>query len=517
MAFIRSIATIGAFTMLSRVTGIARDILIAGTLGAGTVADAFFVAFKFPNLFRRLFAEGAFAAAFVPLFSATLEKEGQEQAKLFVERSYTVLALALAALTAVMMIVMPWAMYVFAPGFGEVPGKRELAVELARVTFPYLLFISLCSLLSGVLNSLGRFAVAAATPILLNLTLMAALLGLSQFTETPGHALAWGVAAAGVIQFAWLMRAVRRLGYRPRLVRPTLSPRVRTLVRRILPVAFGAGLYQINLLIDTMLASLVSDGAVSYLYYADRVNQLPLGIVGIAIGTALLPLLSRQIAAHDAAGAMESQNRAIEFGMLLTLPAMAGIMVLARPIIEVLFQRGMFSEADTVATAGALAAFSVGLPAYVLVKVLSPGFFARADTRTPVQVAAVALITNIGLNLVLMQVLAHVGIALATALSSCLNAGLLLLLLVRRGYFVWDGRLRHRLPRIVTASLVMAALVGCADWASHRWLLVSDSTSWMAPLLLACSIVLALATYFGAAVALGAMRWKDIRRLKRPK
>lgn len=513
MVLLRSIATVGGFTLLSRVTGFVRDILIAGFLGAGLVSDAFFVAFKFPNLFRRLFAEGAFAAAFVPLFAATLEKEGREEAKRFAERTFALLGLVLALLTAVMMIIMPWAMIVFAPGFGDIPGKRELAAELARITFPYLLFISLCSLLSGILNGLGKFAAAAATPVILNLTLMVALLGLTAFVETPGHALAWGVAAAGLLQFAWLMVSARRTGMMPRLRRPRLSPRIRLLLRRIVPVAFGAGIYQVNLLVDTMLASLVSQGAVSFLYYADRVNQLPLGVIGVAVATALLPLLSRQIAAQDDQGAADSQNRAIEFALLLTLPAMAGLILLAEPIITVLFQRGAFSAADAEATAGALAAFAVGLPAYVLIKVLSPGFFAREDTRTPVRVAALALVVNIVLNVILMQVLAHVGIALATALSSCLNASLLLIILIRRGHFVWDVRLKGRLPRIGAATLLMVAVVAGAEQVADRWIPVPYTTA-AGAVLLAVLIVLAVAVFFGGGLVLGAVARSDLARLK---
>lgn len=514
MALMRSIATVGGFTMLSRITGFARDILIAGSLGAGMVADAFFVAFKIPNLFRRLFAEGAFAAAFVPLYTATLTKEGTDEARLFANRAFTLLALVVAGLTALMMIAMPWAMMVFAPGFGAVEGKRELATELARIAFPYLLFISLCSLLSGVLNALGRFAAAAATPILLNLALIAALLVLTRFVETPGHALAWGVAAAGVLQFVWLMIAARKLGMMPRLVRPTLSPRVKLLLVRIVPVAFGAGLYQINLLVDMMLATLVGEGAVSFLYYADRVNQLPLGVVGVAIGTALLPLLSREIAAGNGAAALHNQNRAIEFALLLTLPAMAGLMVLAGPIISVLFERGAFTAADSAATAAALVAFSVGLPAYVLIKVLSPGFFAREDTKTPVKIAAVALVSNIVLNLILMQILGHVGIALATALSACLNAGLLLIVLMKRGHHAFDARLKRRALRIVAATVLMAGVVWGLIQASALWLPEPQGTAERAVLLTGW-IGAALVSYFGGGYVLGAVERSDLAMLKR--
>lgn len=512
MALMRSIATVGGFTMLSRVTGFFRDIMIANFLGAGLVADCFFVAFKFPNLFRRFFGEGAVAAAYVPLFSATLEKDGEAEARLFSDRAFSVMALALALFCSVLMIAMPWAMYAFAPGFTGVDGKHELAVELTRITFPYLLLISLCALISGLLNSLGRFAAAAGTPILLNLILMGALTVLTPLLETPGHALAWGVEIAGVAQFIWLMIAARKAGMMPRLVRPTLSPRVKLLIKRIIPVAFGAGLYQISLLIDTMLASMVADGAVSWLYYADRVNQLPLGVIGVAIGTALLPLLSRQLAAGQTEDAMISQNRSVEFSLLLTVPAMAGFLVLAEPIITVLFQRGAFSVADAQATAQALMAFSLGLPAYVLVKVLSPGFFAREDTATPVKSATVALLVNIGLNLALMQVMGHVGIALATALAACVNSGTLLMTLLRRGWFVPDARLKSRTIRLFVATAIMAAATEGAEYALQS---VPFTHGPIGAAVLVGLLVWAIVIFTIAAFALGAVRKEDLALFKR--
>ncbi|SIS89079.1 murein biosynthesis integral membrane protein MurJ [Insolitispirillum peregrinum] len=512
MALMRSIATVGGFTMLSRVTGFFRDIMIANYLGAGLVADCFFVAFKFPNLFRRFFGEGAVAAAYVPLFSATLEKDGAEEARLFSDRAFSVMALALALFCSVLMIAMPWAMYAFAPGFTGAEGKHELAVDLTRITFPYLLLISLCSLISGLLNSLGKFAAAAGTPILLNLILMLTLTALTPFVETPGHALAWGVELAGLAQFVWLMISARRAGMMPRLVRPTLTPRVRLLIKRIIPVAFGAGLYQISLLIDTMLASMVADGAVSWLYYADRVNQLPLGVIGVAIGTALLPLLSRQLAAGHHDDAMISQNRSLEFALLLTVPSMAGFLVLGGPIISVLFERGAFSASDALATAQALMAFSLGLPAYVLVKVLSPGFFAREDTATPVKSASVALLVNIGLNLLLMQVMGHVGIALATAIGACVNSGTLFFILRRRGWFVPDARLKQRTIRLFLATGVMAAAVEAAEWGLQQWPLTHGV---MNAGLLSALILLAVLVFSLAAIVLGVVKRADFALFKR--
>ncbi len=445
--------------MISRILGFVRDILIAAILGAGLLADVFFVAFKLPNLFRRLFAEGAFNAAFVPLFTGALEEEGKEAARVFADQSLSVLLWSLLVFVGLMEMAMPWAMYAFAPGFAADPDKFNLAVLLARITFPYLLFISLVSLMAGVLNSVSRFAAAAATPILMNLCLIGAILWLVQFTETPAHALAWGVAGAGVVQLAWMAAHCFSAGMVPRLRRPRLTPRVRLLARRILPAALGAGVYQMNLLIDTIIASLLPAGSISYLFFADRVNQLPLGVVGVAVGTALLPLLTRQLRAGRQGEAMHSQNRAIEFAFLLTLPAAVALMVIAEPVIMVLFQRGEFGPAESKATAAALAVYATGLPAYVLVKALAPGFFAREDTATPVKVSIVAMFVNLVLNLILMGPFLHVGIAIATSVSAWLNAGLLALILRRRGHLDIDARLLSRLPRQFFASLGMGAVL----------------------------------------------------------
>ncbi len=455
MALLRSITTVGGYTMISRVLGFARDILIADILGASAVADAFFVAFKYPNFFRRMFAEGAFNAAFVPLFSGLLTADGRPQAKAFAEGTFAVLLCALLFLVAAFEIGMPWAMYAIAPGFAADPEKFQLAVTLTRITFPYLLFISLVSLMGGVLNSLDRFAAAAATPIILNVTLITALIGLARFTDTPGHALAWGVAAAGIAQFLWLYIVLHGAGMGLKLRLPRLTPKVRRLLKLMLPGAIGAGVVQINLLVDVLIASFLPSGSISYLYFADRVNQLPLGVIGVGVGTALLPLLSRQIRSKEAAAALESQNRALEFALLLTIPAAAALMVISGPVILVLFGRGAFGGPEVEAASMALAAYAAGLPAYVLVKVLTPGYFAREDTVTPVKIASLCVAVNLVLNLVLMGPFAHVGIALATAIAAWINAALLARGLKRRGHLVIDDRLKSRLPRIALAAVIM--------------------------------------------------------------
>ena len=459
MGLLKAIATVGGLTLVSRVLGFGRDIMIAAVLGAGPLADAFIVAFRLPNLFRRLFAEGAFNAAFVPLFAGKLEQSGKEAAQQFAQQALAVLLWALLLFVIIFEIAMPVVIFGISAGFSSTPDKFDLVVLLTRITFPYLLFISLVSLMAGVLNSLERFAAAAATPILLNLTLIAAMLWLVPFTETPAHALAWGVSIAGAVQFAWLIYFCGRAGVWLRLPRPRLSPEVRTMLRRIVPGAIGAGVYQINLLIDTNFASFLADGSITYLYMADRVTQLPLGVVGVAVGTALLPILSRQLRSDDPAAAIGTQNRAIEITLLLTLPAAAALMVIPEPITAALFQYRNFTPEAAAATAAALAAYAVGLPAYVLIRALTPAYFAREDTSTPVKVAGVALVANLALNILLIGPLQHVGLALATSASAWLNATVLVVILRRRGHLEFDHRLRRRVPRILLASIAMAIIL----------------------------------------------------------
>ncbi len=509
MNLLRSIVTVGGMTLISRVLGFVRDVLIAAVLGAGVIADVFFVAFKLPNLFRRLFAEGAFSAAFVPLYSGILEDQGKAPAQAFAEAALSVLLWAMLVLVAVVELAMPVVMHGFAPGFADDPAKFDFAVLLTRITFPYLLFISLVSLMAGILNSLGRFAAAAATPILLNLCLIGAVLVLAPFAATPAHALAWGVAGAGIVQFLWLFWHCARVGVRLHLPWPRLTADVRALMRRILPVALGAGVYQISLLIDTVIASLLPSGSISYLFFADRVNQLPLGVVGVAVGTALLPLLSRQLRAGDTAAATASQNRALEFSLLLSLPAAAALMVIAHPVVTVLFERGEFGPTEAQATAAALAVYASGLPAYVLVKALAPGYFARGDTATPVKISVLCLVVNLVLNLILMGPFLHVGIAAATSVSAWLNAVLLAIFLRRRGLLEFDRRLGRVSSRLVFATAVMAILVAVGAEGLSPWL-AGGEVSRIAAL---AALVVGGAVIYGLAVlAVGAVRIADLRR-----
>ncbi len=455
---LRGILTVGGWTMASRILGFARDMLIASRLGAGPMADAFFVALKLPNLFRRLFGEGAFNAAFVPAFAGTLAVQGPPAARALAERMASIMTLWLSLLVVIGILAMPQVMTVLAPGFVGDAAKFALAVELTRITFPYLLFICLTALVSGVLNGLDRFAAAAAAPVMFNLLSMAALLFLTPYVPSPAHALSWGVMVSGIVQLLLVLWAAARAGMALNLLRlPDFSPEVRQVLRRMGPGVLGAGVTQLNLAIDVIIASFLPAGAVSFLYYADRVGQLPLGVIGAAVGTAMLPLLSRQVRAGERLSAHRTTNRAVEISLLLCLPAAAGLAVAALPIVEALFQRGAFGPAEAAATAAALAAYALGLPAYVLVKVFAPGFFARGDTATPVKIGIAAVGLNLALNLALTGPFLHVGVALATALSAWFNAAALGLVLARRGQFVPDRRLRRRLPRLVLAAAVMAA------------------------------------------------------------
>ncbi len=466
MMLYRAFATVGGLTMISRALGFIRDILIAAALGTGFVADAFFVAFRFPNLFRRLFGEGAFNAAFVPLFARRLEGEGPDEAHKFAEEALSGLTWVLILFSAAAMLAMPWLMIALAPGFAEETEKYNLAVHLTQIAFPYLLCMSLVALLSGVLNTYQRFWAAAAAPILLNIVLISAIaialvLG---YANQPGagYVLAGGVAIAGFAQLAMLWIAVRRAGIKLLFRWPRYTDGMKRLVTLGIPGIISGGITQINIVVGTIIASLQA-GAVSFLYYADRLYQLPLGIVGIAIGVVLLPDLSRKLRAGDMAAVKESQNRSLEFALMLTIPAAIALGIAAEPIISVLFERGAFSAADTTATAWALMAFSLGLPAFVLIKVFQPAFFAREDTKTPMWFAGVSMVVNVVGSFALfywfksLGWMPHVGIALATSAAGWVNALLLWSVLARNGQFSWDRKLVRNLPMIAIASAIMGA------------------------------------------------------------
>jgi putative peptidoglycan lipid II flippase len=520
MSLFRSIATVGGLTMVSRLAGFVRDLLIARYLGAGPVADAFFVALRLPNFFRSLFAEGAFTAGFLPLFSGTEATEGRAAAKSFAEAALAILLPALLVFVIAAQIAMPLVIHLLAPGFAGDAGRFDLAVVLTTISFPYLLFISLAALYGAMLNSVGRFAAMAGTPVLLNLTMIAALLGfhmargedISGRPET-GHLLAWALFAGGIVQFLWLAWEARRAHLALRLRRPALTAKVKRLFALVLPAAIGAGVTQINLIVGLMLASLLPSGAVSYLFYADRINQLTVGVVGVAIATALLPAISAQLARGETQAALANQNRAIEFGLLLSLPAAAALIAVPGPIIGILFQRGAFDAATAQATAAALLAYSVGLPGYVLSRTLTPGFHARQDTRTPVKIAVIAIGVNLACSLALMPLLAHVGLALATALAATVNTLLLGGVLRRRGHWQADARLKSRAWRILAASLAMAAgLLALDRFLLPGWYAGPAALRFAA---LAVLVGAGIVLFGAAALALGATRPAEWRAMTR--
>ncbi len=518
MNLLKATGTIGGLTLASRVLGLVRDSLFARAVGAGFASDAFLVAFRLPNLFRALFAEGAFASAFVPMFNhrvADAKGRGLAEGLAFAEAALSVLLPVLLGMTALLELLAWPVTWALSGKFNGVSGEQfAYAVTLSRITIPYLMLISLVSLLGGILNSLHQFWVNAAAPILLNLTLIGALvLWHSHDPLVTARHQAWAVTLSGVLQLGWLAWACARNGVSLRLRRPRLTREVRRLLALILPAAAGAGVVQINLVISTALAArLLPHGSVTYIYMADRLNQLPLGLIGIGLGTVLLPLISRQLGAGEERAAMATQNRGLELALALTLPATVGLVFCGEPIAAALFGYGRFTLADTHATAQALAAFSVGLPSYILVKVLTPGFYARHDTHTPVRLAMIAMLVNLALNLALIVPLGHRGPPLATALSSTVNVAMLYATLVRRGHFVADARLKRRVWRLAVAALTMGAVL----WVSEGRLMPYVHLGWLARSAAMMVLVgLGAAVYGIASFAMGGLTLDDLQLLRR--
>jgi len=470
MSLVKNVGTIGGLTAVSRVFGFVRDMLLARVLGAGLAADAFQLAFILPNTFRRLFAEGAFSVAFVPMYSRALHGDGKtegspERADQFADDVLSIFVWVLTGFSALAMLVMPAIVWLLAREYADVPGKFELSVMLSRITFPYLGLISLVAMLSGVLNARSRFGPGAAAPVLLNLTLIASLI-IGWYLRKDGgtdvtvaKALSVGVAVAGLVQLLYLGWEARKSGVRLKITFPKLTPEVRRLGKLILPATFGAGIYQISQFVDTFFATSLPQGSLTLLKMGDRLNQMPLGIVGIALGTAILPMLSRHIHGGDAKEAQRLQGNAFEMATLLTLPAAAALAVCAPAFVTAFFVGGKFTTADGALMAQIVVALVVGLPAYVIVKILNPGFFAREDTKTPVWTALVALSVNIAINLVVVSRFGIVGLAGATAASASLNCLMLYIILHRRGWFHFTARLASRIARQIIATAAMALVL----------------------------------------------------------
>ena len=453
---IRRIATVGGLTLVSRLSGFIRDVVMAAILGAGPLADAFFVAFRLPNHFRAIFAEGAFAAAFVPAYARTLEEAGLPAAKLFADQIAAALVAINMVLLAIALLFTPEVVALLAPGLTDDPERYDLAVALTRITFPYLALVSLETLFAGILNANNRFAAAASAPVLLNLSIIATLLLTPWFADA-GHAAAWGVLIAGVAQALLLGADAEAHGFGIRLRIPRLDEPTRKFLKALGPAIIGAGGVQLALFADTLIATFLPTGALSALYYADRINQLPIGVVGIAVGTVLLPEMSRRLAAGDVTGAASAQARGIQLALLLTIPCAAAAIAIPDLIMRALFARGAFTSADALAAGSTLAAYSVGLLPFVLLRSFTAPFYARRDTLTPVKAALLAATVNIALKVVLMGPLAQVGLALATSVGAWINLSLLAYFARRQGFAVSGTAIGGPVARLSIIGVVFAA------------------------------------------------------------
>jgi len=518
MSLLKNVGTIGGLTLASRVAGMVREMIFSRVLGANALTDAWFQAFIIPNVFRRLFAEGAFSAAFVPMFSKRLNGDGGiEEARSFSNDVLSVFLPVLIVLCALMLIAMPGVIWLLADKPVD-PGAFPIAVDFARIMFPYIVLVSLVTLFTGMLNSVSRFAPGASFPIILNLVLIAALLIGERWMTTGAsleqvtYAIAWAVTGAGVMQLVWLYIWVRVEGFRPKLLWPRLTPEVKRLSVIALPAAIGGGAYQINTLLQLFFLNQLDDGSVSYMNYADRLNQLPLGIIGIALSTAILPTLSKYVGGDDHEGASAIQSDAIELAMLLTLPATVALAICGVPFVTMIFEGGRFAVSDAAITGQVLTALVLGLPAYVLIKVLVPNFYARADTKTPVYAAFAALGVFIAFNIVFLETYGVIGVALASAAGAWLNVSILYVVLVSRGHYRASWSLVGRILR----QLIAAATMGGALYYA-RDLLSDFYASGILERLFALLVLVgaAMIVYFAVAFMLGAINRERIAKLTR--
>ncbi len=512
MSFIKSIATFGGFTMISRITGFIRDMIIANFLGAGSISDAFLVSFKLPNLFRSLFAEGAFTSAFVPLFSSKLVSLGKKDSILFASSAISLLTIFLTIFTILFEIFMPSVVKILAPGFINEPEKISLTIDLCRITFPFLLFISIVSFQAGILNSIDRFAAPASAPIILNLGIILSGLFSVIFLDMPVYGMAWGITISGIIEVLWLKYFLNKddIKIKPNLnlIKTLKDKEIHTLFKRIAPGVVGAGIYQINMVVDTILVSLVSSGAVSWLYYANRLQQLPLGVIGAAISVALLPLLSKKLKANETNEAKDIQDKAVFYGLIMSLPASIIFICLADSLIALLFEHGRFTSSDTTKTALALKAYAIGLPAYVMVKALMPNFFARGDTITPVKYSFIVFLTNLTFNLILMKYFGHVGIAIATSIAAFVSLFQYIHGLKKLNYWQPRAQLLSQIKNIVISTLVMGIIIFISKYALE--LLIPNNTIGLLILKLIVIGTIGLATFLIFAKITGILDIKSI-------
>ena len=457
--FFRSFFTVSFYTFLSRILGFVRDILIARYLGSTVIADAFFVAFRIPNFFRRVLAEGAYSAALIPVFSGVvIDSKDDHEAADFVENTMSLLLFVTIILTFIFFFGMPYIIQVLAPGFSNNKEAFELAVHFGKIIFPYLIFISLVSHFASINNVHGKFVAGAFSPAILNISLILSLFILTPQLLTAGHALSYGVLIGGLFQFIYLYKAVLQF-YRPRIRIPEFNTKLKKFLRLFFPGLIGSGVIQLNIVIGTIIASFLPVGAISHIYYADRLNQLPLAIFGIAMGIVLLPTLSKAIKRNNTEEIQATQSRSLEFSLLISLPSAAGLYILSFPIIHILFERGAFIAEDTYYTSKVLSIFALGLPAYILIKILVTCFFAREDTKTPLYVSIVSVIVNIILSILLISSMREMGIALATAISAWVNILMLFVLFRKEHNFFLDTNLIKNIMKILIATLLM--ILGC--------------------------------------------------------
>ncbi len=515
MSLFKSIATFGSFTLLSRITGFIRDMVLARFLGAGLIADAFFIAFKLPNLFRSLFAEGAFTSAFVPMVSQKLAGDGKESAIKFAAKAISLLAVILTIFVLFMEVIMPLVVQIMAPGFAKNPEAYELAISLSRITFPFLLFISIVSFQSGILNSLGKFAAPAAAPVILNLMMTGAVFIFVPLGLTPAHGIAFSVTFAGFVEILWLayFLHLQKVYIKPQtnIKEIIKEPEIKTLFKRITPGILGAGIYQINMVVDTIIVSLVGAGAISWLYYANRLQQLPLGVVGAAISVAVLPILSKSLKEKNFDEAKRVQTKACEYGALLSIPAAVALIFLSTPIVNILFEHGKFGTFETQMTSYAVIAYSFGLPAYVLVKALTPNFFARGDTKTPVKYSIIVFIANLIFSISLMPVFGHVGVAAATSLAAYVSLYQYVHGLKKRKFWFFEKALLIKVIKISLSSVIMGAIIYAAELYLNskfgNWLTLPY---WIKVSVLVGLCVLGLASFAIAAKLTGAFDIREI-------
>jgi len=452
----RSFFTVSFYTFLSRILGLIRDILIARFLGSTVTSDAFFVAFRLPSFFRRVLAEGAYSAALIPVFSGiVIDSKDDSEAADFVENTMSLLLFITIILVFIFYFGMPYIIQLLAPGFSKNKETFDLAVHFGKIIFPYLIFISLVAHFTSIINVHGKFAAGAFSPAILNISFILSLFILTPQLSSAGHALAYGVLIGGLFQFIFMYKAVLQF-YRPRIRVPELNTKLKNFFRLFIPGVIGSGVVQLNIVIGTIIASFLPIGAISHIYYADRLNQLPLAIFGIAMGIVLLPSLSRAIKNNDKIEIKETQNRSLEFCFLISLPSAAGLFILSTPIINILFERGEFLAEDTLYTSKVLSIFALGLPAYILIKILIICFFAREDTRTPLYISLVCVIINVFISLLLIESMREMGIAFATAISAWINAILLFILLRFKDNFLLDSQFIINSIKIIISTMIMS-------------------------------------------------------------